>query len=132
MLTASACISQTSHPLPNKDSTLALPISQLWRAIIWIERGKLCEQEVVMLEKLVDNLEQKVGNRDSIIARHQRNETDYKLMVKYYKDMYANGEEVIKNLDENIRIHQKFIKREKRKKYLYAIAGAAFGFFILK
>lgn len=132
MLMASACISQTSPPLPNKDSSLSIPISQLWRAIIWIERGKLCEQENALLEKYINNQQEQINTKDSAISVYKRNERDYKTMVTYYKDMYKNGEEVIKNLDENIKIHQKFIKREKFNRYLYALLGVGFGILITK
>lgn len=132
MLMASACISQTSLPLPNKDSTLAIPISQLFRAIIWIERGKLCERENLLLEKYIDNQQEQIATKDSAIAVYKRNEADYKTMVDYYKTMYKNYEEITKNLDENLKIHQKFIRRQKFNRYLYALAGIGVGILIAK
>lgn len=132
MSMASACISQTSRPLPNKDSTLAIPISQLFRAIIWIERGKLCEQENALLEQYIDNQREQIYAKDSAIAVYKRNERDYKTMITYYKDMYNNYEDITKNLDENLKIHQKFIRRQKINRYLYALAGIGVGILIAK
>ena len=126
MSMAFAGTSQTS------DTSLLIPVTKLRRAVFLIEQGKLCESENALLYKSIDNLEGKIITKDSIITIYKKNESEYKTVVRYYQEMNKNCEEVIKNLDENLGIHQKLIKRQKFNKYLYAIVGFGIGFFITK
>jgi len=126
MSMAFAGISQTS------DTSLPIPVTKLRKAVFLIEQGKLCESENALLYKVIDNLETKIVTKDSIITIYKKNEADYKAVVRYYQDMNKNGEEVIKNLEENLAIHQKLIKRQKFNKYLYVFVGLGIGFFIKK
>lgn len=128
MLLGYAGISQTSKP----DTLLPIPVTQLKKAITLIEQGKVCRDEVQILKTQNAILENQVSTKDSIITRYKKNESDYRVSIKYYKDMNVNYEEIIDNLDENIKIHQKFIKKQKFNRYLYALGGLAVGFFILK
>jgi len=126
MSMAFAGISQTS------DTSLPIPVTKLRKAVFLIEQGKLCESENALLYKVIDNLETKIVTKDSIITIYKKNEADYKTVIRYYQDMNKNGEEVIKNLDENLGIYQKLIKRQKFNKYLYVFVGLGIGFFIKK
>jgi hypothetical protein len=128
MSMAFAGISQNSKP----DTLLPVPVIQLKKAIVLIEEGKVCKDEREIFRTLYFDLEKQVYIKDSIITVFKKNESDYKVVLNYYKQMNANNEEIINNLDANISIHQKFIKRQKFNRYLYAVAGVAFGFFVLK
>ena len=129
MSMAFAGISQTSN---TSDTSLPIPVTKLRRAVYLIEQGKLCESENALLYKVIDNLETKIVTKDSIILIYKKNEADYKTVVRYYQDMNKNGEEVINNLDENLGIQQKLLKRQKFNKFLYGFVGLGIGFFLTK
>lgn len=116
----------------SKDSLLPIPVSQLRTAMFLIEEGRVCKTEDSLTKQLVGTIVVQNVIKDSIILVHQKNEAHYKTVMRYYQDMNKNGEEVINNLDANLRIHQKLIKRQKFNKYLYAIAGFGIGFFLTK
>jgi hypothetical protein len=125
-------ISQKSQKSPKTDTIIGIPINQLRSAIYFLEQEKLCQEENLLLNKYIDGVGVLLATKDSVITKLRQNESQYKKVVNYYKDMATNYEEITKNLDENIKIHQKFIKKQKFNRYLYALGGLAVGFFIIK
>ena len=116
------------------DATL-VPNAKLRDAAKLIEKGKICEQRVELLNEKIGLLNQRIAFKDSIISLHGVKDTAQLRIVDTYKDEVKNLLQQ-KDLLSKEMVHQnKLLKRQKRKTTfgILGTAGVAVGlFFLLK
>ena len=127
LLIASSCISQTSS-----DTTVSLPITQLKKAINLIEKGKVMEQELILSKESIAILESRIVAKDSIFNLFKLKEQSYLAIFDNLKKNLSNSDEIISNLESQLKLEQKRLKRQKLSKWAALITGLSIGFIITK
>jgi hypothetical protein len=127
LLIASSCISQTSS-----DTTVSLPITQLKKAINLIEKGKVMEQELILSKESIAILESRIVAKDSIYNLFKLKEQSYLSIFDNLKKNISNSDEIISNLENQLKLEGKRLKRQKLSKWAALITGLSIGFIITK
>jgi hypothetical protein len=126
MLIALGSISQTSN------DTLCIPVSQLKKAIVKIESGKVAAQEVVLLKDKIQLIERKVALKDSLIVIYMKNEGNYRRLINNYEATIENNAKLINNLEVSVKYHKKIARRQKFQKWAVGAIGIGLGVFLIK
>ena len=125
ILLKSQAISQTS------DSVTCIPNTQLRKAINLIERGKVVEEELQLTKENVSYLQKRIDKKDSIIYKYGMKEIMWKRVDSNYKTQIYNLNKVVSNSQKIYETREKQLSREKKKKWLFLIAGIASSYFII-
>lgn len=135
MLVCLTTLTTLSHSQTTTIDATLVPNAKLRDAAKLIEKGKICEQRVELLNEKIALLNQRIAFKDSIISLHGVKDTAQLQIVDTYKDEVKNLIEQ-KDLLSKEMIHQnKLLKRQKRKTTfgILGTAGVAVGlFFLLK
>ena len=108
------------------DATL-VPNAKLRDAAKLIEKGKICEQRVELLNERIAFLNQRIAIKDSIINLHGEKDTAQVRIVETYKAEVANLIEQ-RDLAKKEMLHQnKLLKRQKRKTVIGILGTAGLG-----
>lgn len=127
MLIALSSISQTSN-----DSLVCIPNSQLKKAITIIEIGKITEEELTIVKKKLSIFQSTINVKDSIIDVYKSKEIDYKNILQNQSNIITSSNNIITNLEKNIQLNAKIIKRQKFKKWVVGIMGVGIGILLTK
>jgi hypothetical protein len=127
MLIALSSISQTSN-----DSLICIPNSQLKKAIVLIEKGKVVEYELSITKDKIDIFQNIIKVKDSVIKIYQDKEVGYKNIVQNQTNIISSSNQIITNLEKNVKLNAKLIRRQKYKKWIVGIIGIGIGIFITK
>ena len=113
-----------------------MPNVQLRAALKLVERGKLCERELLLTERQVMLLQWRLGVKDSVIeSLHERIDIATQIREAYRRDSALHALEVV-GLTGIITGLEKDLKKQKRKTFIarvgmVAIAGVG-AYLILK
>lgn len=121
MLIASEGISQGSS------DTVCLPVSQVNKAIVELEKSKVVAEELALTKKKADTLEARNRLKDSIIASLKAKDAIMGSVITDYKKVIENQNTMASNLSQMVELSEKKYRREKRNKWvtvLIAIGGA--------
>jgi hypothetical protein len=109
-----------------------LPITQLKKAINLIEKGKVMEQELILSKESIAILESRIVAKDSIFNLFKLKEQSYLAIFDNLKKNLSNSDEIISNLESQLKLEQKRLKRQKLSKWAALITGLLIGFIITK
>lgn len=127
MLIASRGISQTSN-----DSLVCIPQSQLKKAIVSIERGKVCQEELTLTQQKLELSDKRIALKDSLVSELKR-KSEFQLgLISSYESTMQNNTKEIFNLKEIIGIQKKQTRREKYKKWVVGFLGLSLGYLITR
>lgn len=126
MLIALDGISQTS-----KD-TVCLPVEQVKKAINLIEVGKVREQELDLTKKALTLAESRLASKDSIINLNLVKEKAQLSVIEGYKKNLSNSNQIISNLEHNIKVVERENRLQKPLKWIFGAIGLAAGILISK
>jgi hypothetical protein len=129
-ISTKSSLSQTT----NIDATL-IPNAKLRDAAKLIEKGKICEQRVELLNEKIAFLNQRIALKDSIIAIHGEKDTAQLRVVETYKAEVANLVEQRDLAAKEMKHQNKLLKRQKRKTVIGILGTAGLGiaaFILLK
>lgn len=122
-----------SQSLP--DST-KIPNSQLRIALQLAERGRQCEQELLLVKHQTDVLYDKLSVKDSIIYQYKGALQMQDKVIEDYVRSEANLIQQRTNLEKAVKSLNKKIKRQKTKTFITSLAGiigiAGAGILLLK
>lgn len=108
------------------DATL-VPNAKLRDAAKLIEKGKICEQRVDLLNEKIVFLNQRIAIKDSIITLHGEKDTAQLRIVETYKAEVSNLIEQ-RDIAKKEMLHQnKLLKRQKRKTVIGILGTAGLG-----
>ncbi len=96
---------------PANDTLWILTNSQANKALIAAKNYKICQQEIDIYKKQVENLKQQIVEKDSIIR-------DTKQMMEKYRSSFEE-------CNDGIKVVAKRYERCKRTQKLYLISGVA-------
>ncbi len=123
-------ISQTT--IQNKDSVTCLKNSQLRSVIKDLEKGKICSQEVVLLNNSIDILNSRLQNKDLIISELKSKSNLQDSIIAVYKTNELGYEKTISNDKKIIKIYRNKLAWNKGAKWIFALAGFVGGLLIVK
>lgn len=126
LLIASDCISQIS------DSTTAIPNTQLKKAIVLIELGKVTATELALQKQKVGIMQLQLANKDSIIAVLIKSNALSGAMVDSYKEVVASKNVQAELLKGQLAIMRIKDRRNKIVRWITFGLGVAAGYFIFK
>lgn len=127
MLIASEGISQTSN-----DSLVCIPQSQLKKAIVAIERGKVTQEELTLTHQKLELSDKRVSLKDSVISElNKKNQFNSGLIFSYESTIQNNSKEIY-NLKEIVSLQKKQTRREKYKKWVVGVLSISLGYLISK
>lgn len=112
-----------------------VPNEKLRDAAKLIEKGKICEQRVELLNEKIALLNQRIAIKDSIINLHGIKDTAQLRIVDTYKAEVKNLTEQKDLLSKEMKHQNKLLKRQKRKTTFGILGTAGLGiglFFLLK
>lgn len=107
--------------------TVCLPVSQVNKAIIEIEKGKVVAEELALTKKKADTLSERLKVKDFIIGEFKQKELMYNSIITDYKKVIDNQNSLASNLQQMIDLSEKKYRREKINKWLtllLAVGGA--------
>ena len=122
-------ISQTNT---KSDSVTCLPNRQLREAIKDIERGKICKEEVILLNKSIDILNLRLNNNQEIIRELKEKSILQDTIISLHKINEIKYKEVISNNDKTIKIYKNKLAWNKGLKFIYAAGGLIAGILLVK
>jgi hypothetical protein len=122
-------ISQTNT---KSDSVTCLPNRQLREAIKDIERGKICKEEVILLNKSIDILTLRLNNNQEIIKELKEKSILQDTIISLHKINEIKYKEVISNNDKTIKIYKNKLAWNKGLKFIYAAGGLIAGILLVK
>lgn len=122
-------ISQTNT---KNDSVTCIPNKQLREAIKDIERGKLCKQEVILLNKSVEILNLRINNQQEIITELKLKSALQDSIISFHIKNESKYKDIISNKDKTVNIYRKKLAWNKGLKYIYAAGGFILGILIIK
>lgn len=135
MVICSIISTKLSHSQTTTIEATLVPNAKLRDAAKLIEKGKICEQRVELLNEKIALLNQRIAFKDSIISLHGVKDTAQIRIVETYRDEIKNLTEQ-KTLLSKEMVHQnKLLKRQKRKTTFGILGTAALAiglFFLLK
>jgi hypothetical protein len=127
MLIASQGISQSSN-----DSLVCIPQTQLKKAIVAIERGKVTQEELTLTQQKLELSDKRIFLKDSVITELKK-KNDLNLgMISSYESTIQNNTKQIGNLQQINTLQKKQTRREKYKKWIVGVLGISLGYLISK
>lgn len=126
LLIALEGISQTS-----KD-TVHLPIEQVKKAISIIEVGKVQQEELILTKKALQIAENRLILKDSVIYYNSLKDKMYLSIIEGYKKNLSNSNQIVSNLEHNLKIEERQTRIQKSLKWVFVAVGFAGGFLIAK
>jgi len=107
--------------------TTTIENSKLRDAAKLIEKGKICEERVALLNERINFLMQRISIKDSIISIHgQKDTAQNKIQETYIAEVKNLTEQ--RDLASKEMLHQnKLLKRQKRKTTFAIVGTAALG-----
>jgi NAD+--asparagine ADP-ribosyltransferase len=126
-LIALSSISQTSN-----DSVICIPNSQLKKAITIIEKSKVTEEELSLSKVKLSIFQTSLSVKDSLISVYKSKEIDYKNILQNQTNAITLSNRIITNLEKNIEINAKLIRRQKTKKWIVGLLGIGIGIILTK
>ena len=127
MLIASQGISQSSN-----DSLVCIPQTQLKKAIVAIERGKVTQEELTLTQQKLELSDKRIFLKDSVITELKK-KNDLNLgIISSYESTIQNNNKQIGNLQQINTIQKKQTRREKYKKWIVGFLGISLGYLISK
>ena len=130
MLVCVIILTNLSH-----SQTTTISNDKLRDAAKLIEKGKICEQRVELLNEKIDFLNQRIAIKDSIINLHRDKDTAQSRIVETYKAEVANLIEQRDLATKEMKHQNKLLKRQKRKTIIGILGTAGLGvaaFILLK
>ena len=127
MLIASEGISQTSN-----DSLVCIPQTQLKKAIVAIERGKVTQEELTLTQQKLELSEKRIFLKDSVIGELKKKNDFHLGMISSYETTIQNNTKQIGNLQQINVLQKKQTRREKYKKWIVGVLGISLGYLISK
>ena len=124
---ALSSISQTSN-----DSLICIPNSQLKKAITIIEKSKITDEELSILKVKLSIFQTSLNVKDSVINIYKSKEIDYKNILQNQTNAITLSNKIITNLENNIKINAKLIRRQKTKKWVVGLLGIGIGIMLTK
>lgn len=116
----------------NSKDTVNLPIEQAKKAINIIEVGKVREQELVLTKKALTLAESRLSSKDSIINYLFSKDKAYQSIIEGYKKNLSNSDQIVSNLEHNLKVTEGEVKKQKGLKWLFGAGGVLTGFLIFK
>ena len=126
-LIALSSISQTSN-----DSVICIPNSQLKKAITIFEKSKVTEEELSLSKVKLSIFQTSLSVKDSLISVYKSKEIDYKNILQNQTNAITLSNRIITNLEKNIEINAKLIRRQKTKKWIVGLLGIGIGIILTK
>jgi hypothetical protein len=123
----SKSISQNSN-----DSSTLIPNYQLRIAINLIEKGKITQEELDSTKLLVNYLNKRIINKDSILFKHSEKDQYWKKIDNANKEKITNLNSVVQNQNSIISIQAKTIKKQKKLGIVKLLFGVVLTLFIIK
>lgn len=132
MLVCLITSTKLSHSQPTITDATLVPNAKLRDAAKLIEKGKICEQRVDLLNEKIVFLNQRIAIKDSIIAIHGEKDTAQLRIVETYKAEVTNLVEQRDLAVKEMKHQNKLLKRQKRKTVIGILgtAAVAIGVFI--
>lgn len=124
MLVCSITLTKSSLSQTTTIDATLVPNSKLRDAAKLIEKGKICEQRVELLNEKILLLNQRITIKDSIISLHSEKDTAQLRIVESYKSEIANLI-IQRDLAAKEMKHQNKLLRRQKRKTVFAIAGTA-------
>lgn len=106
------------------DATL-VPNEKLRDAAKLIEKGKICEEQVKLLNAKIDLLDMRINIKDSIIRAHDLKDTAQARVVETYKEELENLKGQRDIAVKEMKAQNKQYRRQKRKTVFVGIGTAA-------
>jgi hypothetical protein len=131
VLAISIVIALSGISQKTSDST-TLPNSQLKKAIIELETGKVVKMELDLTKNKVKILEDRIAIKDSIIAQHVKKDSLYSRVLWAYEGSIDNWKKILSNTEESYRYQLKLNKRHKITRWLSMLSGIGVGYFVFK
>jgi len=100
------CISQVTITSTN-DTLICLPPHVAKEIIIDLERGKVCEQEKILLGNSIILFEKSIQYKDTLISSYQKKEDIYQTQIQTYQQIDSLYIKQLKEKDEEIERHIK-------------------------
>lgn len=117
-------LTSSSHSQTTTIDATLVPNAKLRDAAKLIEKGKICELRVEILNEKIDILNQRIAAKDSIIMLHDQKDTTQLAQVKTYK---AEVDNLVQQRDiavKEVMQQNRLLKKQKRKTII-AVAGTA-------
>jgi len=127
MQIALCSISQTLN-----DSLICIPNSQLKKAIVLIEKAKVLENELSITKDKIDVFQDIVKVKDSVIKIFQDKEIAYKNILQNQTNIISSSNQIITNLEKNLELKAKLVRRQRNKKWVVGILGICIGMLLTK
>lgn len=127
MLVCLTTLTTLSHSQPTTIDATLVPNAKLRDAAKLIEKGKICEQRVELLNEKISFLNQRISIKDSIISIHGQKDTAQARIVETYKSEVANLIEQRDLATKEMKHQNKLLKRQKRKTTIAIIGTAGLG-----
>lgn len=127
MQIALGSISQTLN-----DSMICIPNSQLKKAIVLIEKAKVVEKELSITKDKIDVFQNTIKVKDSVIKIFQDKEIAYKNILQNQTNIISSSNQIITNLEKNLELKAKLVRRQKNKKWVVGILGIGIGMLLTK
>lgn len=105
--------------------TLTVPIDKLRLLIAENEKGKTNTQLLALAQEQIGVYRQLVGNRDSVISKHEAQIVTYQDMVSAANARTTNAQQETKQMGIYYSDAKRQIKRQRRSKTLIIIAAIA-------
>ena len=112
--------------------TVHLPIEQVKKAISIIEVGKVHQEELILTKKALQLAENRLVLKDSVIYYNSLKDKMYLSIIEGYKKNISNSDQIISNLEHNIKVEQRKTRVQKVYKWIALVGGLTAGFFISK
>ena len=127
MLTSKAISQSNTH-----DSVTCLKNSQLRSVIKDLEKGKICKEEVVILNNSVKILESRISKKDSIIQGYKDKSILKDSLILRLEDNIIKQSEIISIDIKMIKTYKNKLKINKALRWGFGLAGFVIGFLIGK
>ena len=127
MLTSKAISQSNTH-----DSVTCLKNSQLRSVIKDLEKGKICKEEVVILNNSVRILESRISKKDSIIQGYKDKSILKDSLILRLEDNIIKQSEIISIDTKMIKTYKNKLKINKALRWGFGLAGFVIGFLIGK
>lgn len=116
----------------NSKDTVHLPIEQVKKAISIIEISKVQQEELILTKKALQVAESRLIMKDSIIYYNAQKDKMYLSIIEGYKKNLSNSDQIVSNLEHNLKVSERQTRIQKSLKWLFVAAGFAGGFLIAK
>jgi len=127
MLVCLIILTKSSHSQTTITDATLVPNAKLRDAAKLIEKGKICEQRVELLNEKIGFLNQRIAIKDSIIALHGEKDTAQLRIVETYKAEVTNLVEQRDLAVKEMKHQNKLLKRQKRKTVIGIFGTAGLG-----